>query len=94
MMHKSRKTGRCETMQRNLLSEVGLEGKRSVERDDSTHPAANTEVGIYKGKQESRKTRKQELDRESDQESFFFVSWSFSCFLDRFLGRSLVFFFS
>ena len=28
----------------------------------------NSEVGIYKRKQESMKTRKQELDQESDQE--------------------------
>ena len=27
-----------------------------------------SEVGIYKRKQESKKTRKQELDQESDQE--------------------------
>ena len=27
-----------------------------------------TELGIYKRKQESKKTRKQELDKESDQE--------------------------
>ena len=31
-----------------------------------------TEVGIYKRKQESKKTRKQELDQESDQEKKFF----------------------
>ena len=30
----------------------------------------NSEVGIYKRKQESMKTRKQELDQESDQEKF------------------------
>ena len=28
-----------------------------------------SEVGIYKRKQESKKTRKQELDQESDQEN-------------------------
>ena len=42
-----------------------------------------TEVGIYKRKQESKKTRKQgkqELDQESDKEkeSLFFFSWSLS----------------
>ena len=55
-----------------------------------------TEVGIYKRKQERKKARKQKLDQESDQEkkeSFFFFSWSSSCFLDRFLGRVLVFFY-
>ena len=40
-----------------------------------------SEVGIYKRKHDSKKTRKQELD----QESFFFfswpLSWSSSCFL-------------
>ena len=41
-----------------------------------------TEVGIHKRKQESKKTRKQELDQESDQD------------LGRFLGRVLVFLFS
>ena len=57
-----------------------------------------TEVGIYKRKQESKKTRKQELDQERDQEKwilFFFsvaflAEFLFSCFLDRFLGRGLV----
>ena len=36
---------------------------------------SQTEVGIYKRKQKSKKTRKQELDQESDQENkktFFF----------------------
>ena len=69
------------------------------------HGQALPEVGIYKRKQESKKTRKQELERESDQEkkkvfSFFLgrflgrvlVFFLFlSCFLDRFLGRVLVF---
>ena len=52
------------------------------------------EVGIYKRKQESKmkkqenkKIRKQEHDQESGQEKKFF-------FLDRFLGRVLVFLFS
>ena len=48
----------------------------------------NSEVGIYK--------RKQELDQESDQEKnkvFFLFSWSLSCFLDRFICGVLVFFF-
>ena len=49
-----------------------------------------SEVGIYKRKQEIKKTRKQELDQESDQEK----KKVFSFFLDRFLGRVLVFFFS
>ena len=57
-----------------------------------------TEVGIYKRKQERKKARKQELDQESDQGkkkvfSFFLVEFLFSCFLDRFLGRVLVFFY-
>ena len=39
------------------------------------------EVGIYKRKQEIKKTRKQELDQESDQEKKTF-----------FLDRVLVFF--
>ena len=36
-----------------------------------------TEVGIYKRKQEGKKTRKQELDQESDQEkkNFFLVAF-------------------
>ena len=38
-----------------------------------THPGKNwfnsPEVGIYKRKQESKNTRKQELDQESDQEN-------------------------
>ena len=41
--------------------------------------------------------KKQEPDQESDQEKkkvFFFFSLSFSCFLDRFLGRVLFFLFS
>ena len=41
------------------------------------------EVGIYKRTQESKKTRKQELDQESDQEKKKVVSF--------FLGRILVF---
>ena len=32
-------------------------------------PSSRPEVGIYKRKQESKKTRKQELDQESDQEN-------------------------
>ena len=57
-----------------------------------------SEVGIYKRRQESKNTRKQELDQESDQETrkiernqeidqekTFFI-------LDHFLGRVLVFF--
>ena len=47
-----------------------------------------TEVGIYKRKQESKKTRKQERDKESDQEK----KEKLSFFLDRFLGRESVFF--
>ena len=50
----------------------------------------HTEVGIYKRKQESEKTRKQELDQESDQGK----KKVFSFFLGRFLGRVLVFLFS
>ena len=58
----------------------------------------SSEVGIYERKQESKKTRKQELDQESDQETrkqeldqekkkkkLFF--------LNHFLGRNLVFLF-
>ena len=54
------------------------------------HPHT-AEVGIYNGKQESKKTRKQKLDQESDQEKRFFflfflsLSWSSSCFLYFFL---------
>ena len=44
-------------------------------------------VGIYIRKQESKKTRKQELDQESDQEKKKF----FPFFLGRFLGRERVF---
>ena len=50
---------------------------------------------------ENKKVRKQEFGQESDQEknicfSFFswLLSWSSSCFLDRFLGRVLVLLFS
>ena len=42
------------------------------------------EVGIYKRKQESKKTRKQEYDQESDREKkkvFFLVEFLLSCFL-------------
>ena len=43
-------------------------------------------MGIHKRKQESKKTRRQELDHESDQEKkifflFFLVEFLFSCFL-------------
>ena len=48
-----------------------------------------SEVGIYKLKQESKKTRKRELDQESDQEKE-----SFPFFLGRFLRRVLAFLFS
>ena len=48
------------------------------------------EVGIYKRKQESKKTWKQEVDQESDQEK----KKVFPFFLGRFLGRVLVFMFS
>ena len=64
------------------------------------------EVGIYKRKQESKKTRKQEKKQELDQESgqekskffsfflvAFLVGFLFSCFLDRFLDRVLVLFY-
>ena len=52
----------------------------------------NTELGIYKRKQESKKTRKQELDQESDKEKEkVFLFFLFSCFLDLFLSRVLVF---
>ena len=64
----------------------------------------SSEVGIYKRKQKSKKTRikerKEELDREcvKKKKVFFLFSWSLSwsssCFLDRFLGRVLVFLFS
>ena len=37
---------------------------------------SSSEVGIYKGKQESKKTRKQELDQESDQEKKKVFSFS------------------
>ena len=56
-----------------------------------------SEVGIYKRKQESKKTRKQELDQGSDQEKrkvFSFFLDGFFYFLDRFLGQVLVFIFS
>ena len=46
-------------------------------------------MGIYCRKQ-VRKQKKQELDQESDSKKF---SWPSSCFLDRFLGRVLVFLF-
>ena len=59
-----------------------------------------SEVGIYKGKQESKKTRKHALDQESGQEikeKTFFFSWSFSwsraCFLSYF-PFILVFFYA
>ena len=48
----------------------------------------NSEVGIYKRKQENKKTRKHTLDQESDQEK----KKKLSFFLDRFLGREPVFF--
>ena len=57
---------------------------------NSANLARNTwhpEVGIYKRKQESKKTRKQVLDQESDQEK----KKVFSFFLGRFLCRVLVF---
>ena len=43
-------------------------------------PIMPPEVGIYKRKQESKKTRKKELDQEK-RKFFFFFSWSSSCFL-------------
>ena len=49
---------------------------------------ALSEVGIYKKNLESKKTRKQELEQESDQEN----KKKLSFFLDHFLGRVLVFF--
>ena len=53
------------------------------------------EVGIYKRKQESKKTRKQELDQESDQETKkvfpFFLGRQF---LVEFLFSFFVFLFS
>ena len=55
---------------------------------------SESEVGIYNRKQESKKTRKQELDKESDKEkSFFLVEFSFSFLLSFSLSRVLVFFF-
>ena len=36
---------------------------------ENFHINSYSEVGIYKRKQESKKTTKQELDQESDQES-------------------------
>ena len=59
------------------------------------------EVGIYKRKQESKKTRKQELDQESDQKTRKkrkkeldqeSDQEKLSFFLDHFLGQVLVFF--
>ena len=38
---------------------------------------------------EKKRTRPRKCSRR--KESFFFFSWSFSCFLDRFLGRVLFF---
>ena len=67
----------------------------------------NSEVGIYKRKQENKKTRKHTLDQESDQEkkdngqekkhaldqeSDQEKNRKLSFFLDRFLGRERVFF--
>ena len=52
------------------------------------------EVGTYKRKRESKKTRKQELDQEK-KESFSFFSWSRVCFISFFfcfLRREYVFF--
>ena len=46
----------------------------------------NTEVGIYKRKQVSKKARKQELDQESDQEKKILL---FLGLLGRILGRVL-----
>ena len=65
--------------------------------------AGNLEVGIYKRKEESKNTRKQELDQESDkkrrkqeldQESDQEKKKKLFFFLDHFLGRVLVFLFS
>ena len=42
------------------------EGRRKIED--------RPEVGIYKRKQENKKTRKQELDQESKKKVFFFFS--------------------
>ena len=47
-------------------------------------------MGIYKRKQESKKTRKHAFDQESDQEK----KEKLSFFLVHFLGRVLVFLFS
>ena len=63
--------------------------------------AITTEVGIYKRKQESKKTRKKEKRtrprkrsrKKENMNSTKKVIKSFSCFLDRFLGRVLFSFF-
>ena len=62
------------------------ESKKTRKKKNSTKKAF---------KKKRKQGRKQELDQESDQEKkkvFFFFSLSFSCFLDRFLGRVLFFF--
>ena len=51
-------------------------------------------MGIYKRKQESKKTRKQELDQESDQEKKKAFKKTRKYDRDRFLGRVLFFIFS
>ena len=70
-----------------------------------TQGIGDTLVGFYERKKES-KTRKQELDQESDREkkkdflfflvkfSCFLIAFLFSCFLYHFLWRVLVFLFS
>ena len=43
-------------------------GCHAFENTEMVHSSPLTEVGIYKRRQESKKTRKKEHDQESDQE--------------------------
>ena len=56
-----------EVMTRSLLAASGAQQQKPDGFRNVRCISQITEVGIYKRKQESNKTRKQELDQESDQ---------------------------
>ena len=70
---------------------------RALNQEDRSF--SRSEVGIYKRKQESKKqenknSTKKVIKKKRKFFLFFLVEFLFSCFLDRFLGRVLVFLFS
>ena len=71
-------------------SVIAEQAASKLGNSNRTYKFRTTEVGIYIRKQESKKTRNQELAQESDQEK----KKVFSLFLGCFLGQVLVFLFS